>query len=99
MIDRLGCLISLDSAEQKLSVMLDEMRNGGLGGCDPTWAAHFAASTHEAIAAINVGLSGVARELTKPAPFGRDMLTGRPYETDPMDQALGRDVPQSQQGE
>lgn len=54
--------ICFDAAGKALSDMLEDMRRGGLDGCDPTWAAHFAASTHEAITAVNQGVGFIERK-------------------------------------
>jgi len=57
--------IAFDAAIAALSKMLDDMRHGALDGCDPTQAANLAATTHEAIVAINGGVSILERESAK----------------------------------
>lgn len=54
--------ISLTTAVDTMSKLLDEMRHGSLHGCDPTSAAHIAASIHEAITATNGAIGILERE-------------------------------------
>lgn len=69
MSDQPDYFVAFEAAEKKLSVMLDDMRNGALSGCDPTWAADLAANTHEAITAINEGVKLVEHIAANPVPL------------------------------
>lgn len=60
-MDREDWQVCFDVAVKTLTEMLEDMRRGALDGCDPTWAAHLAAATHEAIVAVNQGFGIIER--------------------------------------